>query len=93
MFKIGSQTAENAIINIGKDIEVESQNEEDKYEVRYLPIYSCKDCNFIYIEKDEYRYNTFCTKLAGQTMTIKYGTKMTPEHFKFPKFCLLTKRE
>ena len=70
-----------------------NEETEEKYEVRLLPIYSCKDWNFIYIDKSEGKYNTFCTKLAGRTMPIKYGSKMTPEHFKFPKFCMLDKGE
>ncbi len=74
-------------------INEEIETDDNKYEVRLMPIYSCKDCIFIYIDKGEGKYNTFCTKLTGRTMTIKYGTRPTPEHFKFPKFCLLPKRE
>lgn len=94
MFNIKNQTAGKSIINIGESIKVETQtpNEDEKYEVRLLPIYSCMDCDHIGYDIGTNKYNTYCTRLAGCTPTIKYGTEKTPEHFKFPKFCTLAKK-
>lgn len=68
-----------------------------KTEIRLLPIYSCRQCDYIgkeVIAETEFskgRYTTFCTHLAGKTMTIKHGEKETPEHYIFPSWCLLKK--
>jgi len=77
-----------------------TEDNDEQYEVRLKPIYSCKECDYLgkeIIAADERtwdpgRYTTFCTHLAGQTRTIKHGTEQTPEHYKFPKWCLLQKR-
>ncbi|MFA4870959.1 MAG: hypothetical protein WC623_22360 [Pedobacter sp.] len=66
-------------------------------ERRLLPIYSCADCHFlgkeIVAKNDQIgekgRFTTYCTHLAGKTIIIKHGTEPTPEHFEFPKWCIL----
>lgn len=76
----------------------EETNKNEKYEVRLLPIYSCADCDWLdkeVVAKTEYskgRYTTFCTKTVGHII-IKHGETETPEHYKFPKFCTLQKKE
>ena len=66
-------------------------------EYRLLPIYSFKEFHYlgkeVVAQNDQAgtpgRYSTYCTHLAGKTMTIKHGTKETPEHYIFPEWCLL----
>ena len=78
---------------LNKKIDLKDTNEDEKYEVRLLPIYSCMDCDYIGYDIGTDKYITYCTKLVGCTPVIKYGTEKTPEHFKFPNFCSLAKRE
>lgn len=63
-------------------------------ETRLLPIHSCKEC--IYLGKEinasPKRYVTFCA-ITDQYSVIKTDTKETPDHYKFPDFCELSKGE